>query len=241
MKTGDEKWQALIIEGAKKINVEIKHDIAELFAIHAKELLLWNSKINITAITDPAGIAEKHYIDSAAVAAHIPDNAKLLDIGSGGGFPGIVMKIMNPSIEVLLIEAVRKKANFMANAIRKLGLKNITAKHIRAEELVSKEVNNDDLNNNENSKTDSSTSNSFSIVTSRALTSLAQFHTLALPLLAENGSIIALKGKEAAKEVEELRNLVPDFSEKYEVTIDEYSLPFSRAERAVVSIQPVSV
>ena len=81
--------------------------------IHAKELMMWNKKINLTAIKQPLQIAEKHFIDSLAAASFIKNKNSIIDLGSGGGFPGIPLKIMNPLLNVVLIDSSRKKINFL--------------------------------------------------------------------------------------------------------------------------------
>ncbi|MDJ0820019.1 MAG: class I SAM-dependent methyltransferase, partial [Desulfobacterales bacterium] len=87
MLIGSEEWSDLIIEGAAAFDVVLNRTHTRQFALHASELVRWNQKFNITAITDPLEIAVKHFLDSLAVVRLIPANAKLLDIGSGGGFP----------------------------------------------------------------------------------------------------------------------------------------------------------
>jgi 16S rRNA (guanine527-N7)-methyltransferase len=113
METGSREWQSFIIDGARKLGVEIDEGVTAPFSIHASELIHWNRKINLTAITNPRDIAIKHFLDSVAPAGFIPDRARLLDIGSGGGFPGIPLKILKPPISVLLIDGVRKKSQFL--------------------------------------------------------------------------------------------------------------------------------
>ena len=87
----------MIIAGARAFDLDLQRHHTELFALHARELLHWNRAINLTAITDPFEIAIKHFVDSLAPARMISPGANLLDIGSGGGFPGIVLKVIQPS------------------------------------------------------------------------------------------------------------------------------------------------
>ena len=136
MQIGSKKWQNLIYEGAKNLDIQIDKRKIEKFAIHALELMKWNQKTNLTAITDPFEVAIKHFLDSIVPVKIIPSNASLLDIGSGGGFPGIPLKIILPSLSVTLIDASRKKVSFLKHIIRILELKNIDALHIRAEEFA---------------------------------------------------------------------------------------------------------
>ena len=94
MKIGSAKWKRLIIDGAGEMGIAVAPEKTDQFAIHAEELLRWTQKINLTAITDPLEVAVKHYLDSIAPAGMIPLDAAVLDMGSGGGFPGI------PSVNV---------------------------------------------------------------------------------------------------------------------------------------------
>ena len=104
MEIGSREWQHLIIDGAQQLGIAIDKRISAMFAAYAAELIHWNRKINLTAITDPRDIAIKHFLDSLAPAQFIPDRVRLLDIGSGAGFPGIPLKIFKPSLSVLLID-----------------------------------------------------------------------------------------------------------------------------------------
>jgi 16S rRNA (guanine527-N7)-methyltransferase len=186
---GSKKWQNLILEGAKNLDIQLDKRKIDKFAIHAMELMKWNQKINLTAITDPFEVALKHFLDSIVPVQLIPSNASLLDIGSGGGFPGIPLKIILPSLSVTLIEASRKKVSFLKHIIRRLELKSIDALHIRAEEFA---------NSPGIAKT-------FDVIISRALSSMPSFAETALPFLKKEGAIIAMRGNVSDNEIELLR------------------------------------
>ena len=130
---GSRQWQKLIMDGARQLGIAIDEHICAAFATHAAELIHWNRKINLTAITDPRDIAVRHFIDSLVPAKFIPNGARLLDIGSGAGFPGLPLKIVKPSLSVFLIDGTRKKINFLKHMIRSLNLDQSEARHIRAE------------------------------------------------------------------------------------------------------------
>jgi 16S rRNA (guanine527-N7)-methyltransferase len=219
MKIGSKEWQSVIVDGACRLGVEIDEVAIAAFSIHASELISWNRKINLTAITHPRDVAVKHFLDSLAPAGFIPDRARLLDIGSGGGFPGIPLKILKPSISALLIDGVRKKVNFLKHVIRTLHLRNIETLQIRAENLLKAPR----------------YANSFDVIISRALSDLALFVKSALPLLAEQGTIIAMKGKVGQKELEALRADTP--TERYALQVENYRLPSSDAPRALVILR----
>ena len=220
MEIGSREWQSLIVEGARKLGLEIDESAAALFCAHAYELVKYNRKINLTSITQPRDIAVKHFLDSLAPAPLIPDDARLLDIGSGGGFPGVPLKILKPSLSVLLIDGVRKKANFLKHVLRTLELERIDALQIRAENLLE----------------DPAFSNSFDVVISRALSSLAAFVKLAMPLLAAHGAIIAMKGEVDPIELDKLRSDVPTY--RCHIEVKNYKLPSLDVRRSIVIIRP---
>jgi 16S rRNA (guanine527-N7)-methyltransferase len=219
MELGSIKWKRLIIDGAKSMDIHLDQKNTDQFAIHAVELMRWNKKINLTAITDPLEVAVKHFLDSIAPAQIIPPRSSLLDIGSGGGFPGIPLKILMPSLSVTLIDASRKKVSFLKHVIRTLKLENIEARHIRAGELAK----------------DHTFAHAFDVIVCRALTSLDTFALMALPLLAKDGEIIALKGKEYEKEIESVGSL----QEKFSLRINKYTLPYIGSERSIVILRRV--
>lgn len=219
MRIGSRQWQNLIIEGAQKLGINADESTAALFAVHALELVEWNRKINLTSITLPRDIAVKHFVDSLAPAQFISKNARLLDIGSGGGFPGIPLKILKPSLSVLLIDGVRKKANFLRHVLRTLKLESIKVLQVRAENLVE----------------DPAFLNSFDVVISRALSSLDVFVDLSMPLLAAHGIMIAMKGEVNPSELEKLQSSAPP--NRYHIEVKNYRLPSMDAPRSMVIIR----
>jgi 16S rRNA (guanine527-N7)-methyltransferase len=228
MQISSKEWSDLIIEGAAAFDIDLNHSQTRQFAVHATELVRWNRKINITAITDPFEVAVKHFLDSLLLARFLPKDATLLDIGSGGGFPGLALKILMPSLSITLIDASRKKVSFLKHVIRTLKLDNIEALHIRAEDLV-----NDPLYRNR-----------FNVIISRAVSSLELFCRLALPLLFAEGSMMALKGDVGIDEINELQGRESGdgggpktVSRQFSVTVEKFLLPFLNSNRAIVIIR----
>ena len=219
MEIDSNEWQDCIIDGARKLGIDIDRRATAAFASHANELILWNRKINLTAITDSHDIAIKHFLDALAPAKFISDGARLLDIGSGGGFPGIPLKIVKPSLAVLLIDGARKKVNFLKQVLRILGLEDIEARQIRSESLAR----------------DPACASSFDVIISRALSDLTSFVRIARPLLAERGTIIAMKGEVDAQELEAV--LADMRQDRYAVEVENYRLPSIRARRSLVTFK----
>lgn len=251
MEIGSDKWKRIILSGAADLNISIESTQVDKFAIHARELLHWNQKINLTAVTDPLNVAVKHYLDSIAPVNILPHEGLLLDIGTGGGFPGIPLKILLPSLSVTLIDASRKKVSFLKHAGRELGLSDLKVSHIRAEDLRrqiflaaddrwSAAANNMPPRADDNNRLVPP----FQVIVSRALTSLDQFISLALPLLADDGMMIALKGRLSETELSSARHMLrnrlnrPSSSRAlFTIRVERYRLPVLKSRRALVIIQ----
>jgi 16S rRNA (guanine527-N7)-methyltransferase len=181
------KWKTLLKAEAKKEKIFLKNEQVELFEKYLFLIEEWNKKINITSIKNQEEVAIKHFIDSLLVLNHVPLSGRVADIGTGGGFPGIPLKIAEPSLEIFLIEPIRKRANFLRNVISNLNLKKITVFNGRAENFNEKEK--------------------FDFTISRALSNIKTFCELSLPLLKTGGYLVAMKGKETEKEIAALKSL----------------------------------
>lgn len=120
---------------AEEYEIEISDKQAEKFQVYMQLLIEWNKKFNLTAITEPAEIAVKHFLDSILILKYIevPENAKLIDIGTGAGFPGIPLKIMKPKFSLTLLDSLNKRLVFLSELTVKLNL-NCELVHARAEE-----------------------------------------------------------------------------------------------------------
>ncbi len=227
MKINSIEFKKLISKSAVSAGFEIDDLMVDQLTRHAEELLTWNKKTNLTAITDPFEVAVKHIIDSLLSTKYIPENSSLLDIGTGGGFPGIPIKIIKPSTKVSLVDSSRKKVSFLKHVIRTLKLKDIEAVHSRGEELSKKE----------------SYKNNFDYIICRAFSDLTKFISIALPFLKIGGVLIAMKGKRSDYnfEIEELKKIsipeYPEFSfDKMKFDIKNYELPHLKAERSIIII-----
>lgn len=224
MKINSVKWRDLLRLQATACNLGLDDTAIDLSVGFASELISWNEKINLTAITDPAKVIEKHLIDSFIPGKFIPTDASVIDIGTGGGFPGIPLKILMPSLPVNLVDSSGRKINFLKYVIRILNLKNISAHQYRVEELS----NHPDF------------AKQFDVVISRAFTSLERFFVLAVPLIKRDGIMIAMKGKEIQKEIDELKpkkigaNIYQINSHQIEFQVEKYRLPISGGDRSLV-------
>lgn len=209
----------LLIEGGKTFGIDLDEKAIEAFDLYFKELIKWNQKINLTAIRSEKGIVLKHFIDSFSVFPYLHENSSVLDIGSGAGFPGIPLKIFQPSLAITLIDSVRKKVDFQRHIIRTLALKGIEAIHGRVQD---KEIL-------------QASAGRFDITLSRAFSDLRTFLALCLPFLKEGGTTIAMKGEMDEKEV---RLLTEGEGARYRLRkFIPLTLPFSSLKRTILLFQ----
>lgn len=180
---------------AKKIHINLNDERCEQFIKYYNMLVEWNSKINLTAITDYQDVVVKHFIDSLSIVNIIDINGdnSLVDIGTGAGFPGIPLKIVFPSLKVVLVDSLDKRVRFLNHVINELGLKNIKAIHARAEEFGRTKYR-----------------ESFDFCVTRAVSNLSVISEYCLPLVKVGGYFIPYKSKEVRNEIEE-----------YEIAIEE--------------------
>ena len=181
-------------------------------------LLEYNSHTNLTAIKEEEQVYLKHFYDSLTFikALDVTKYNNLLDIGTGAGFPGMVLKIVYPELEVTLLDSNNKKINFLQELAKKLDLKKVDFYHGRAEDFCVK-----------NRET-------FDIVTARAVTNMTALSELCLPLVKINGYFIALKGSNQ-EELEDSRNAIKILGGQIEDTIN-FELPYEGGERNIVRI-----
>ncbi len=205
-----------LIKGAKVFGIHLDEKTADSFDLYLRELLKWNEKMNLTAIRSEREIVLKHFLDSLSVLPHLPEISSLLDIGSGAGFPGIPLKMVQPSLKVTLIDSVLKKVDFQSHIIRTLGLKGIKALHGRIQDRVILQ----------------SFEGRFDAVIARAFSDLERLLLLGFPFLKGGGILLAMRGKRGK---EELRELSPIATNQYRLmkTVH-FSLPFSSIKRSLL-------
>ncbi len=184
-------------------------------------VLEWNEKINLTTITLENEFYLKHFYDSLTLykCVNLNQPLTLCDIGSGAGFPGIVLKIVFPDLNITLIDSLRKRVDYLNCIIHQLDLKNISAIHTRAEDYAK-------IHREE-----------FDIVTARAVTSLTKLINFSLPMIKVNkGIFIAMKGKKNQEEFMQAREILHDINAEI-VNVQEFLLPIEGSERTLISIK----
>lgn len=181
-----------------------------MFEKYMAILLEWNEKFNLTSITDPREIEIKHFEDSLSLfeTGLISNNERVIDIGSGAGFPGIPIKIKNPKLKITLLDSLNKRVGFLNHVISELGLKDIKAIHGRAEELAR----------------DMGFREKYDIATARAVSNLSTLLEYSLPFVKVGGHFIAMKGSNINEEVESSRNALRELKGSI-IEIKKISLP----------------
>ncbi len=161
-----------------KNNINIKEEKIKLFYDYMKYLLNWNEKINLTAIKEEKEFIVKHFVDSLSISEIVGDNKRIIDVGTGGGFPGIPLKLLNENLNVSLVDSVNKKIMVLNDIINKMKLENIEAIHTRAEDLAQ---------NKEYRE-------GFDIAVSRAVSNMNTLVEYLLPFVKIGGYVVCMKG-----------------------------------------------
>ena len=200
----------------------IDNEKEKLFDTYMKLLLDWNEKINLTAITQKDDIIMKHFIDSLSIIKYLENSQKVIDIGTGAGFPGIPIKIMNNSLKITLVDSLNKRVNFLNEVINKLELKEINAIHARAEELGKKEEFRE----------------KYDVATSRAVANLSTLLEYLMPFVKVGGKCICMKGSNIEDELKNAKKAIIEFGGELE-KINNFLLPNSDIERNIIIIKKV--
>ena len=210
--------EAILKSGADAVGVQLNRQMIEMLVLYLVELKEWNQKINLTSLKDDTSIIIDHFIDSLSVVPHLPASGRILDAGSGAGFPGLPIKIARPELDITLLESKRKKINFLKQIILLLNLSHITVLHGRIESFVPGE--NIPL---------------FDIIIARAFTRLGPLLKLARPLLQDGGYVIAMKGKEGYRELKKNGHILKSLSMKVVKGVD-LQLPETHKKRSLFFI-----
>lgn len=207
-------------EKSKLINIELKDSQIEKFYNYMNLLLGWNEKINLTAITEPKEVILKHFVDSATIIKYIENDMQIVDVGTGAGFPGIPLNIVNSKANYILVDSLNKRVNFLNEIINDLELKNINTVHSRIEDFGK--------NNKER----------FDIATSRAVASLNVLLEYLLPLVKVGGICICMKGSNIKEEIENSNKALEILGGNIE-KIEEITLPNSDIKRNIIIVRKI--
>lgn len=211
-----------IKEKLEKTNINIEEVQAKKIYEYMNLMLEWNEKINLTAITEPKEVILKHFVDSLTILKYLAKEEKVIDVGTGAGFPGIPLNIMKNDCNYTLLDSLNKRITFLNEVINNLELKNINTIHLRVEEA------------GKNKKY----RESYDIATSRAVASLNILLEYLLPLVKVGGKCICMKGSNVEEEIELAKNAIKVLGGEIE-KIENITLPDSDMVRNIVIIKKV--
>ena len=204
---------------ANKINIDLNDEEINNFYKYMNLLLEWNEKMNLTAITEPDEIILKHFVDSLTIKKYIEKEDDLIDVGTGAGFPGIPLSIVNVG-HIKLLDSLNKRILFLNEIINELELKNVETTHSRVEDFAKE--------NREK----------YDIATSRAVAPLNILVEYLMPLVKVGGKCICMKGSDVSRETSDAEKAISLLGGKIE-NIDKIVLPDSDIERNIVIIRKI--
>ena len=204
---------------SEQININLENEQIKKFYEYMNLLIEWNEKFNLTAIVEPKEIILKHFIDSLTIEKYINEGEKVIDVGTGAGFPGIPLSIYKPKINITLLDSLNKRIIFLQEVIEKLEMKNIEAVHGRAEEFAK--------NRRE----------MFDIATSRAVAPLNILLEYLLPFVKIGGTCLCMKGSNI-DEVDDAKNALEVLGGKIK-KIETIKLPESDIVRNIIIVRKV--
>ncbi|WP_039944556.1 16S rRNA (guanine(527)-N(7))-methyltransferase RsmG [Thermicanus aegyptius] len=209
-------------EEIKKAGIKLDERKVGQFRRYYEMLVLWNERINLTAITDEEGVYEKHFYDSLMPTFFTPFNQvhRIADIGSGAGFPSIPIKIIFPHLQVVVVDSLKKRITFLEELVKELGLDRVELIHGRAEEVGRKPYYRE----------------SFPIVLARAVARLNILLEFTLPFVEVGGYFIAMKGKSGEQELKDSMNALKVLRGKVD-KIEKGTLPIEKSERILLWIK----
>jgi 16S rRNA (guanine527-N7)-methyltransferase len=216
--------KSILKEGAGNFSIELSDSQVESFIKYKDLLKEWNEKINLTAIEDDKDIIIKHYIDSISILPFILPEIKrekttIIDVGTGGGFPGIPIKVSCGKTDVTLLDSLEKRIKFLNEVIKELNLRDIKAIHGRAEDFGVKE----------------GFRESYDIATARAVANLPVLLEYCLPYVKIGGIFIAMKGSKM-DEIENSKKALDILGGKLE-EVKEFTLPYSDMKRYIIAVR----
>ena len=217
-----EEFSKELTKLASKIEIQLSLDEIEKLYKFMYLLLEWNEKINLTAITEPEDIILKHFVDSITIKKYIKSENKVLDMGTGAGFPGIPLKIISSDTYFTLVDSLNKRIIFLNEVCDKLKLDKIENIHSRAEELAKNKKYREQ----------------YDVVTSRAVARLASLVEYMLPFVKVGGICICMKGSNVDEELIEAKKAINVLGGEIE-KVDKFLLPNSDIERNIVIIKKI--
>ena len=216
-------YKDLLKDKAEMFHVKLDEQALERFDTYGKLLVEWNEKINLTAITDPEGITIKHFLDSLTILGYldIPEGAKVIDVGTGAGFPGLAMLIARPDLDMTLMDSTKKRLMVIENILEAIGLKTNVV-HARAEEAGKNKMFRE----------------KYDFSTARAVTNLRDLAEYCLPFVKVGGSFIPMKSAKAQEEIAEGKKAIHLLGGQI-IKQDTFEL-LDCGERTIINVKKIS-
>lgn len=213
----------LLKEKAEMFHVKLDEQALERFDIYGKLLIEWNEKINLTAITDPEGVTIKHFLDSITIFSYvdIPEGAKVIDVGTGAGFPGLAMLIARPDLDITLMDSTKKRLMVIENILENIGL-SANVVHSRAEDAGQNKLFREQ----------------YDFSTARAVTNLRDLAEYCLPFVKVGGSFIPMKSAKAQEEIAEGKKAIHVLGGQI-IKQDTFEL-LDCGERTIINVKKIS-
>ena len=210
------------LEELKKLEIEITLDKINLLDRFYELLVEWNDKINLTTITEHNDVYLKHFYDSLTLykEVNLKENITLCDVGTGAGFPGIVLKICFPNLKITLIDSLQKRVNYLNEIIKKLELTDINAIHTRMEEFS--RINEE----------------KFDIITARAVANTRILLEISVRALKINGNLVLMKAN-CEEEIKNSKNAIKELGCEL-IKVNEFNLPKENSKRTLINIKKIS-
>lgn len=218
----EKEFKEKLKKNALAIDVELDDEMLNQFYQYKNLVVEWNEKINLTAITDDFEFIIKHFVDSITINQYIQPNKTIIDIGTGAGFPGIPIKILNKDNKVVLFDSLNKRIKVLEDIIEKINLENIELIHGRAEETFK------NVKYRER----------YDVAVSRAVAGLNVLAELMLPAVKVGGICICMKGNNAESEIDEAKRAIKLLGGEI-VKVDKIVLPELRLERNIIIVKKV--
>lgn len=213
----------LLKEKAEMFHVKLDEKALERFDDYGKLLVEWNEKINLTAITDPEGVTIKHFLDSITIFSYvdIPEGAKVIDVGTGAGFPGLAMLIARPDLNMTLMDSTKKRLTVIEDILEKIGL-SANVVHSRAEDAgKSKDFR-----------------EQYDFATARAVTNLRDLAEYCLPFVKIGGSFVPMKSAKTQEEIADGKKAIHVMGGEI-IKVDTFDL-LDCGERTIINVKKIS-
>ncbi len=221
----EESLRNILSDGASAIGIPLGAEAPSLFDAYQRELLVWNRRINLVSEKSSRQIVVRHFLDSLTAAPWIANPMGLLiDIGSGGGFPGIPLRIVLPGLQVWLVESSRKKTSFLSHIVRTLGLQGVSVIRERVEVLIGEKA----------------CAGCFDTAVSRAAFKLPELLKMASFFLKPGGRLIAMKGSDLQEEMEAADSVLK-MTGMSQAACRDVSLPGMDLSRKIIVYDRISV